>query len=114
MPRISRIRYFPWTGILLLCLILALWAGESNATPAKKVEITAETADIHLDPDIKSPVIETLNKGMLLTRDSPRTFKREWCYVYFTSEESGAVKSGYIHTSKIRKLFRTTRILTIR
>ena len=100
--------------MLPLFLLLTLLSGESNATPAKKLEITAETADIHLDPDLESPVIETLNKGTLLTRDSPRTFKREWCYVYFTSEESGAVKSGYVHTSKIRKLFRTTRILTIR
>lgn len=95
-------------------MILASLAVVLTASPIKKLEVTAETADIHLEPDAKSMVLETLDRGTLLTRGSPRTFKRVWCYVYFTSDRSGKSKSGYVQTSKVKKLFRTTRTHTIR
>ena len=53
----------------------------------KKFEVSVEKAKIHLKPDKKSSVIETLDKGAVLTCDTPRKFRRCWNYVYFKSKK---------------------------
>ena len=73
---------------------------------AKKFEVSVEKANIHLKPDKQSSVIETLEKGAVLTCDTPRKFRRCWNYVYFKSKKSGQTKSGYINDENIKKLFK--------
>lgn len=110
----SRRRRFPGKRAVFSLLLPLLLVSGLSPSPVKKLEITADMAEIHLKPDESSPVIESLEKGTLLTRGSHRIFKLEWCYVYFISKNNGKTKSGYIRFSNVKKLFSTTRVLTIR
>lgn len=80
----------------------------------KKVRVIADNANIYLDPNKNSTIIATLDKGAILTLGSSRKFRRIWNYVYFTSKISGLTKSGYIINSLIEKLFRVTKVITIK
>ena len=93
---------------------MVLIAVAIGASPAKKLEITAEEAKIHLEPSERSPVIATLDQGTHLTRGSPLKFKKIWLYVYFKSVKNGKSKSGYVRASMVKKLFQNTRVLEIR
>ena len=93
--------------LLLLGISLLSSAGTINATD-KKFVVTADKANIYLDPDVSSPIIETLDKGEYLTSGSPRKFRKVWNYVYFTSKKNGKTKSGYIHDTLVEKLFQIT------
>jgi len=93
--------------IVLLGISFFLSAGKINGSE-KKFVISVDKADIHLDPDERSPVIETLDKGEYLTSGSPRKFRKVWNYVYFTSKKNGKTKSGYVHDTVVEKLFRVT------
>jgi hypothetical protein len=79
----------------------------------KKLIVVADKAQIYLEPDQKSQVIETLNKGDILTLSSERKFRRIFNYVYFTSQNTGCTKSGYILESLVDKLFSVTKVITI-
>lgn len=73
---------------------------------SKKYEVSSDKANIHLKPDKQSSVIETLEKGAVLTCETPRKFRRCWNYVYFKSKKSGKTKSGYINDADIKKLYK--------
>ncbi len=94
------------TAAVLLCVA----AGLSGAS--KKLEVSALTADIHKQPDMRSSVIATLGRGEILILASNRKFKREWNYVYFSSQNNGALKSGYVLDSEVNKLYVNTRSLS--
>jgi len=79
----------------------------------RKLRVVVDGAYVHLDPDRKSTVVATLKKGDLLTLGSERKFRKNWNYVYFTSERTGRTKSGYILDSFVEKLFAVTKVLTI-
>lgn len=66
-----------------------------------------------MDPDKKSAVVATLKKGTVVSLGSERKFRKNWNYVYFTSEKTGRTKSGYILDSLVKKLFEVTKKLTI-
>ena len=95
-------------GLVLFVLSLSV------ASPsAKRLEVRSDQAEIHLKPDINSPVIEVLERGKIVTLASSRTFKRQWSYIYFTSNETGTSKSGYVQDSAVSKLFQVTKVNTI-
>ncbi len=79
----------------------------------KKLIVIADKAQIYLEPDQKSRVIATLNKGDILTLSSDRKFRRIFNYVYFTSQNTGCTKSGYVIDSLVDKLFNVTKVITI-
>ena len=79
----------------------------------KKLIVVADQAQIYLEPDQKSQVIATLKKGDILTLSSERKFRRVYNYVYFTSQNTGCTKSGYILESLVDKLFNVTKVITI-
>jgi len=79
----------------------------------KKVRVIAEKANIHLRPDKRSPVIETVDKGTILTLRQTRRAKKLWNYVYFTSETTGISKSGYILDSLVERLFGGIKAVTL-
>jgi hypothetical protein len=82
-------------------------------TAGKKLIVVADKTQIYLEPDIKSRVIATLNKGDILTLSSERKFRRVFKYVYFTSQSTGCMKSGYVLESLVDKLFDVTKVITI-
>lgn len=97
-----------------VCLIFCLISFSSLIFSAgKKLIVVADKAQIYLEPDQKSQVIETLNKGDILTLSSERKFRRIFNYVYFTSQNTGCTKSGYILESLVDKLFSVTKVITI-
>ncbi len=92
-------------GVILgvLCLCVGLLAFD------KRLEVSAVQADIHMQPDVRSPVIATLAQGEILILASSRKFKREWNYVYFPSPKNGALSAGYVRDSSVIKLYEQTR-----
>jgi len=96
------------TPLLLLLGISLLSSAGTIEASEKKFVVTADKANIYLDPDVSSPIIETLDKGEYLTSGSPRKFRKVWNYVYFTSKKNGKTKSGYIHDTLVEKLFQIT------
>lgn len=99
--------------VLVVSLFL-FFLSLSMVFPAfKKLEVKTDRADIHLKPDISSPVIETLEKGEVITLASSRTFRRQWNYIYFTSYSTATSKSGYIQSSLVSKLFKVTKVNSI-
>lgn len=98
----------------MVCLIFFLATLSSLVFSAgKKLIVVAEQAQIYLEPDQKSPVIATLKKGDILTLSSERKFRRIFNYVYFTSQNTGCTKSGYVLDSLVDKLFNVTKVITI-
>jgi len=79
----------------------------------KKLRVIKDQAAIHLNPDERSPVLETISRGTILGLLSPGKFKAFWYYVSYQSA-SGSVKSGYIHEAYVEPLFQAQKIITIR
>jgi hypothetical protein len=96
-------------GLSVLCVFLFfLFAG--NLYPvSKKLKIIEDNVSVHLDPDKRSTVVATLDKGTVVSLGSERKFRTHWNYVYFTSEKSGRTKSGYVLDSFVEKLFKVTK-----
>lgn len=99
--------------VLVVSLFLFFLSLSMVFPASKKLEVKTDQADIHLKPDINSPVIATLEEGEVITLASSRTFKRRWNYVYFTSYDTGTSKSGYIQSSLVSKLFKVTKVNSI-
>jgi len=100
-------------GFMCLAICLLLVTSLSLAS-GKKLIVVADKAHIYLEPDQKSRVIATLNKGDILTLSSDRKFRRIFNYVYFTSQNTGCTKSGYVLDSLVDKLFNVTKVITIK
>jgi len=79
----------------------------------KKLEIIVERAAIHLEPDGRSPVVETLTRGAVLTMSSALKFRTDWFYVLFVSSKSGRTLSGYILDDAVRKLNSSLRTVVL-
>ena len=100
-----------------MCLFMAILFFSFFSNPVlsqeKRVRVIAEKANIHLRPDKRSLVIETVDKGTILTLRQTRRVKKLWDYVYFTSEKTGISKSGYILDSLVEKLFGGIKAVTL-
>lgn len=79
----------------------------------KKLQVVQEKAVVRLDPSEKSPAVETLERGAVLSLASVVKTKMSWLYVYFTSLQSGNTRAGYIHESSVRKLYPTLKVIRI-
>ncbi len=71
----------------------------------KKLIVIVERANIYLDPNQRSSVIETVEKGTLLNLRSPRKVNRIWYYVFVVSKETGMTKAGFILDSLVEMHF---------
>ena len=101
------------TGIIFMSVLVLLTQSVFSTSSGKKLIVVANKAPVYLEPDQKSTVIATLDKGSILTLSSDRKFRRIFNYVYFTSQKTGCTKSGYIHDSYVDKLFSVTKVITI-
>lgn len=100
-------------GLFLVLLIVFSLPLSFLFSLDKKVRVCVDKASVHLDPAKKSPVVATLGKGTLLTLGNERKFRVNWNYVYFNSEKTGRIRSGYILDDSIEKLYQKTKVLTI-
>lgn len=75
----------------------------------KKLIVIVERANIYLDPNQSSPVIETVEKGTLLNLRSPRKVNRIWYYVFVVSKETGMTKAGFILDSLVEMHFKVAK-----
>jgi len=101
-----------WDLLLVLLIMFSLPLGFLFSSD-KKVRVCVDKASVHLDPEKKSPVVATLDKGTLLTLGNERKFRMNWNYVYFNSEKTGRIRSGYILDDSIERLYQKTKVLTI-
>lgn len=95
--------------VAAICLALAL----PQAVQAKKLQVIADQAVVHLNADASSPVIETLARGATLTLASAVKSRISWYYVYFTSARTGKTRSGYITDDCVRKLYPDLKVVQI-
>jgi hypothetical protein len=97
------------------CLVLATLAltPPARAEIVVKLEITTENGRVHLEPDSRSPVLETLPRGTVIRQASPMRFRTSWLYVQFASSRSGRQLCGYVLEGNVRKLTSTLKIVDL-
>lgn len=100
-------------GLILVFVSVLITQTLFSISSGKKLIVVVNKAPVYLEPDQKSTVIATLDKGSILTLSSERKFRQIFNYVYFTSQKTGCTKSGYIHDSSVNKLFNVTKVITI-
>jgi hypothetical protein len=100
---------------LVLSLVMAalLSPARARAEIVVRLEITADKASIHLEPDSRSPVVETLSRGAVVKLSSATKFRTSWFYVLFSSSRSGRTLAGYVDDSVVRKLNSTLKIIDL-
>lgn len=98
---------------LALFLLLAALALPARAEIVVKLEVTAEKAAVHLEPDSRSPVVETLARGAIVKLSSAIKFRTNWFYVVFVSSRSGRALAGYVLDDVVRKLTSTLKVLEL-
>lgn len=91
--------------ILILIIMFLLFLSPFLMSQENKLKVTAVTADIHINPEGESPVIETVEKGTILTLLSKGKIRETWYYVSFYSEENFVTMSGFIYASLVREMF---------
>jgi hypothetical protein len=97
----------------LAAAVVILFGSLPAAAQSKKLQVIQDKADVRLDAGERSPVIESLPRGSVLTLASPVKTRINWYYVYFTSLQSGNTRAGYILDSSVRKLFPSIRVIHI-
>ena len=97
----------------LLLFGLSFPPGPARAETIVRLEVTAEKAAIHLEPDARSPVVETLSRGAVVRLSSAIKFRTNWFYILFVSSRSGRTLCGYILDELVRKLNSTLRVVNI-
>jgi hypothetical protein len=78
-----------------------------------RLEATAEKVPVHLEPSLRSPVVETLARGTVVKQSSPMKFRTNWYYVLFVSSRSGRTLAGYVLDSLVRKLNSTLKVIDL-
>ncbi len=96
-------------GLTAMVFLLFLGAPAEE----KKLEVIGDRTAIHLDPDPRSPVVETLDSGSVLTLASSAKFRTDWIYVRFASGTTGRMRAGYVREGLVRKLYPELRVLHI-
>jgi hypothetical protein len=67
-----------------------------EAPPVQKARVTADRADIYLEPSFYSSVIETIGRGTELTLFETGRSLKKWLYVSYYSEHRLAQVTGFI------------------
>jgi hypothetical protein len=79
----------------------------------KKLQVVADLANLYLEPDERSPIVETLIKGATMTLASAIKTRTNWFYVYYISIQTGKTRSGYILDSLVHKLYADIKVISI-
>jgi hypothetical protein len=100
-------------GFLAVLLAALVVCPVSLGAFEKKIRVVWDYAQVFLQPDEGSPVIETIEQGAVLSLLYGGKMKKSWYYVCFKSEKTGATKSGYIFDSAVELMFDSLRTITI-
>jgi hypothetical protein len=79
----------------------------------KKLRVASDYTHVYLQADEGSPVVDTLERGAVLSLLYGGKMKRVWYYVCFKSEKTGVTKSGYVMDSEVELLFDPLKTITI-
>lgn len=90
--------------IFFSLIILFIFAGFVQAQ-TKRYQVVVPKANLHLEPDEKSPVVVAVPAGEILAQVSPVKFRHDWIFVYYQSPEKGKTLAGYVKEQLLRKLF---------
>jgi hypothetical protein len=69
-----------------------------------KMMVIAVRAGIYLDPDLKSPIIETVERGAILNLLSKEKIREDWYYISFYSERKFLNFTGFVHVSAVETM----------
>lgn len=68
---------------------------------ANQVVVTADKAEIYAEPDIKSPVIETVEKETVLNLFQKQRLSNIWYYIYYRSEKRKSSIAGFVKVTSV-------------
>jgi hypothetical protein len=102
---------FRWAFLLGL-IILFIQPGNLGGFD-KKLRVASDYAHIYLQPDSSGPIIDTLERGHILSLLYSGKTKKIWYYVCFKSAKTGSTKSGYVLDSSVELLFDPLKTITI-
>jgi hypothetical protein len=69
-----------------------------------KMMVIAIRAGIYLDPDLESPIIETVERGAILNLLSKEKIRKDWYYISFYSEREFLNFTGFVHVSAVETM----------
>ena len=75
-----------------------------------KMMVIAIRAGIYLDPDVESPIIETAERGAILSLLSAGKIRENWHYVSFYSEKRFINFTGFVHASAVEMIYEVPEI----
>lgn len=102
------------TGLVMTCAILCgLLASLTLRGYEKKLRVITDYTHVYLQPDEGSPVIDTVERGAVLSLLYSGKMRKVWYYICFKSEKTGVTKSGYIMDSEVELLFDPLKTITI-
>jgi len=99
-------------AFLLSLIVLVAWPGHLAAFD-KKLRVASDYTHVYLQPDGSSTVIDTLERGHVLSLLYSGKMKKSWYYVCFKSEKTGSTKSGYVLETAVELLFDPLKTITI-
>lgn len=79
----------------------------------KKLKVVVDYTHVYFKPDDASSVIDTIERGAVLSLLYSGKTKKVWYYVCFKSEKTGITKSGYVLDSTVEPLFDTLKTILI-
>jgi hypothetical protein len=102
---------FRWAFLLgLIVLFIQPW---NLGGFDKKLRVASDYAHIYLQPNSSGPVIDTVERGHILSLLYSGKTKKIWYYVCFKSAKTGSTKSGYVLDSSVELLFDPLKTITI-
>jgi hypothetical protein len=101
-----------WWAFLLGLIVLFIQPGNLGGFD-KKLRVASDYAHIYLQPDSSGPIIDTLERGHILSLLYSGKTKKIWYYVCFKSAKTGSTKSGYVLDSSVELLFDPLKTITI-
>jgi uncharacterized protein YgiM (DUF1202 family) len=90
--------------LFTLSLSLLFFLQSPLSSKENKLRVVGERVNIYIDSDQKSPVIETAQKGDVLTLLSPNKQKDTWYYVSFFSGRRNILVSGFVLDSFVEAI----------
>jgi len=99
-------------AFLLWLIILFVQPGNLGAFD-RKLRVASDYAHIYLQPNSSGLIIDTLERGHVLSLLYSGKMKKNWYYVCFKSGKTGSTKSGYVLESSVELLFDPLRSVTI-
>lgn len=79
----------------------------------KKLRVVTDYTHVFMKPDDESSVIDTIERGMILSLLYSGKMKKVWYYVCYKSKKTGVTKSGYVLDSTVEPLFDALNTVTI-